>query len=123
MKKEDALKIAKDFKCYNQSVLVLRDIGEAITETGLIIADTEFRPQVTGTILAFSPNCKNKFTVGERIKFNHFENTEMYHNGITFLAMHEQSVLFSLPDDCIDNSMGTKKRKRIDIKRPDTSIN
>ncbi len=94
-----------------------------LNQSGLFIPDSEFKPQCSGTILAFSPECKNKFTVGERVKFNHFENTEMYHNGITFLAMHEQSVLFSLPEDCIDLSMGTKKRKRIDIKRPDTSIN
>lgn len=122
MKTKEILKLTKELICYQDTVLILRDIDEQTSIGGIIIPDTEKAPKSTGIVLGKGKKCLGEYKVGDRVKFNCYADTTVEYKGVYFLIMRDCDVLFGIPGDSIDLSHGVnRKKKRIDIPRPDFS--
>lgn len=133
MNKKEIQEIAKKYPCYNKSVLIIRDSGDRRTASGLIMPDAKIKKgeqgehslqivkQSTGIIVGKGKQCEGEYQIGDRVKFNHFADTEFTHEKYTFVLMHDADIYIGLPSDVIDLSLQTINVKKPDIPRPDFS--
>ncbi len=135
MTKKEILKLSKTVKPYNKSVLIIRDSGEQKLASGIIMPDTKmkkdesgnFQTQVirqsTGIVIGKGAKCEGEYQIGDRVKFNHFCDTEFTLDGFRdkIIIMTDMDVYCGIPHNLVDTSMSPKTTKRPSIPRPDFS--
>jgi len=89
-------------------VLVLLDVPEDMTESGLIVVSTDDPVVISGTVAVIGPgprceDCggamRSDLKVGERVCFAPNQGSEATYDGVTYLVLTQDEILGIVEDE------------------------
>jgi len=88
----------------NQQVVIIQDIGDAISEGGIHITEAARSKFRSGKIVAKADDCERPIESGDRVGWQKFAGTPMDiidSSGaeLSVIVMHEQSLTMVISDD------------------------
>ena len=77
-------------------VLVLPDAKREQTDSGLVLPQDRYEPDVSGVVVALGPRCRGDVAVGQHVTFGAHVGQTLAVEGQTYLVMRESEIFAAM---------------------------